>query len=120
MGSHTEFEEKMSILSDKYACLEEDLIFVNNGAKWIWKWINSAYPKPTQILDYCPAVEYLGNFAAFYIKDKKTRKKWVGTKAELLKKQDIVPLICLLEKLEGSSKKVEKEKEKLLNYYKII
>ena len=118
MGSHTAFEEKMSVLTDKYADLEDDLIFINDGAKWIWKWISSAYPKATQILDYYHAVEHLGDFAALYIKDKKTQKKWIETNAELLKKQGVVPLICLLEGLNISSKKIRKEKEKLLNYYK--
>lgn len=118
LGSHTEFEEKMSVFTDKYADLEEDLIFINDGARWIWKWIDSAYPKATQILDYYHAVEHLGDFAALYIQDKKKRKKWIATNAELLKKQGVVPLICLLEGLEVSSKKVKKEKEKLLNYYK--
>ena len=118
LGSHTAFEEKMSVLTDKYADLEDDLIFINDGAKWIWKWISSAYPKATQILDYYHAVEHLGDFAALYIKDKKTQKKWIETNAELLKKQGVVPLICLLEGLNISSKKIRKEKEKLLNYYK--
>jgi len=118
LGSHTEFEEKMSVITDKYAALEENLIFINDGAKWIWNWIASAYPKATQILDYYHAVEHLGNFATLYIKDKQLRAKWVEKNAELLKKQGVESLITLLEELDISTKSIQKEKEKLLNYYK--
>lgn len=118
LGSHNVFEEKMSVLTDKYAHLEENLIFINDGAKWIWKWINSAYPKATQILDYYHAVAHLGSFAALYIKEKERRKKWIKTNAELLKKQGGAALINVVEGLDVANKKLRKEKEKLLNYYK--
>lgn len=117
LGSHTEFEKKMSVITDKYADLEENFIFINDGAKWIWNWIESVYPKATQILDYYHAIEHLGNFARLYIKNKQMRTKWVEKNAELLKKQGVEPLITLLEELDISTKSIKKEKEKLLNYY---
>jgi hypothetical protein len=118
LGSHSEFEEKMSVITDKYAHLEENFIFINDGAKWIWKWIESSYPNATQILDYYHAVEHLGNFATLFIKNKNLRKKWVEKNAELLKKQGVEALIELIEEIEPSTKTIQKEKEKLLNYYK--
>ena len=41
LGDHKEFEHKMSRLVDQYEPIEERLIFVNDGAKWIEKWIKS-------------------------------------------------------------------------------
>jgi len=117
LGNHKEFEVKMSVLTDKYEPLNEHLIFINDGAKWIWNWIESEYPKATQILDYYHAKEHLGTFAGFYFRDKIERQQWIETSGNLLKKEGVEAVINLIKGLAQKTTTVEKEKVKLLNYY---
>lgn len=117
LGDHKEFETKMSVLTDKYEFLGSRLIFVNDGAKWIWNWIEAEYPDSTQILDYYHAKEHLGKFAGFFFRDKKERKQWIHTTGELLKKEGGMAVIELIKQLEIKTKTIEEEKSRLLNYY---
>lgn len=117
LGDHKEFEKKMSVLIDKYESLGSRLVFINDGAKWIWNWIEAEYPKARQILDYYHAKEYLGRFAGFYFRDKKERERWIETTGTLLKEKGANAVIELVKKLGKKTQTVEKEKAKLLNYY---
>jgi len=117
LGNHKEFEIKMNVLTDKYESLNERLIFINDGAKWIWNWIESEYPKATQILDYYHAKEHLGTFAGFYFRDKIERQQWIETSGNLLKKEGVEAVINLIIDLAPKTTTIEKEKVKLLNYY---
>lgn len=117
LGNHKEFEVKMSVLIDKYELLGSRLVFINDGAKWIWNWIEAEYPKATQILDYYHAKEHLGTFANFYFRDKKERTQWIETTGDLLKKKGVKIVIKLIKQLEKKTQTIEGEKSKLLNYY---
>lgn len=117
LGGHQEFEAKMSVLTDKYAVLNERLVFINDGAKWIWNWIEGEYPKATQILDYYHAKEHLGTFASFYFRDQTERQQWIETSGNLLKTKGVQVVMDLIKGLEKKTATVEKEKVKLLNYY---
>lgn len=116
LGNHKDFEAKMNILTDKYAPLNDKLVFINDGARWIWNWIDAEYPKATQILDYYHAKEHLGSFASFYFKDKIERRLWIEETGDVLKKQGIEATIEIIKGLEKKTKTVEEEKKKLLNY----
>lgn len=118
LGNHKDFERKMGVLTDKYASLGSRLIFINDGARWIWNWVDAEYPKAKQILDYYHAKEHLGTFASFYFTDKETRGKWIEKMGCLLKESGPRSVINQVNKLEKKTRTVEVEKEKLLNYYK--
>ena len=47
LGSHIEFEKKMSAILDNYADFNNQLVFINDGAKWQWNWIDAEYPEAT-------------------------------------------------------------------------
>ena len=37
----------------------EEVVFVNDGALWIWRLVEQYFPKATQIVDWCHASQYL-------------------------------------------------------------
>lgn len=73
-----EAEKFFSILREVINCKDsEHLVFICDGAKWIWKWIEDTYPKATQILDYFHAKEHLFDYAKVFLKDVDARTQWV-------------------------------------------
>lgn len=48
LGGHTVFEASFSKILDKYSDRDENLVFINDGARWQWNWISAEYPKATQ------------------------------------------------------------------------
>lgn len=117
LGNHKDFEQKMSVVTDKYEYLQERLIFITDGAKWINNWINAEYPQATQILDFYHAKEHLGEFAALYFKDKPQRSQWIEQLAEELLEKGIEQVIKSIKALCEGGKVIERKKQNLLNYY---
>lgn len=119
LGDLKTFLTKMENRLDDY---RGNLIFINDGAPWIWNWIEDAYPKAVQILDYFHAMEYLCAFAEAHIKDKEERTIWVKKIEDLLDADQIEQVIKLLEEISKTShKKTNDAREKLkalLSYYK--
>ena len=74
LGSHGEFFDKvLDVLPNR-----SPLVFVCDGAKWIWKWIEQYYPNSTQILDLFDCNQHLYDFAKIhYSKDEQQSRKWV-------------------------------------------
>jgi len=83
-GDHEAFLEKLEPLVDEYEKLGERLIFVNDGAKWIWGWASENYPLAIQILDFFHAAEYLAEFAKAVFKNKEKRRGWISGQKLLL------------------------------------
>jgi len=51
MGGHTDFENLMSQLIDEpYRLNESQIVFVGDGARWQWSWVEAEYPNAIQIL----------------------------------------------------------------------
>lgn len=113
LGSHDEFFDKvLDMLPNR-----SPLVFVCDGAKWIWKWIEEYYPNSTQILDLFHCKEHLYDFAkTYYPKDEKQTLKWVESCIELLMDKKVNELLTTISQLSCSHKQVEKEKQKLLTY----
>lgn len=98
----------------------ECLIFICDGAKWIWKWINETYPDATQILDYFHAKEHLCDYAKIYIKDTGERKEWIQCQDERIMADNVEEvLIELLIDIESNTlgKVVKDQAIKLYNYF---
>lgn len=117
LGTHQDFEAKMSVLTDKYEPLAERLVFISDGAPWIANWINAAYPKASQILDFYHAKEHLGQFAAAYFSDKRSAREWTEQVGEELLEQGIATAMHSIQALPKSNKTIEKQRSDLLNYY---
>jgi len=55
----------------------KELIFVADGAKWIWNIVDENFPNAIQILDWYHAVEYLTPIAHALLPEKEEQEKWL-------------------------------------------
>lgn len=62
----------------------QELIFVCDGAKWIWRLVDENFPEAIQILDWYHAVEYLTPVAQALFKDADEQTEWLTTMKEHL------------------------------------
>jgi len=53
-----------------------ELIFLGDGAEWIWNLVRDNYPHAVQIVDWFHAAEHLGTVAKAAIRDASTRELW--------------------------------------------
>mgnify|MGYP001328512188 CR=1 FL=1 len=115
LGKHEEFFDKViEVLPTKVP-----LVFLCDGAKWIWKWIEEYYPNSTQILDLYHCKEHLYAFAnMYYAKDKQHAKRWVESCIDLLMGQKVKAFFEVISGLPCTQKKLGEEKQKLYNYLK--
>lgn len=59
------------------ADLAQELIFVCDGAKWIWRLVDENFPQAIQILDWYHAVEYLTPVAQTMFADEVQQSQWL-------------------------------------------
>ncbi|MDP3914723.1 MAG: hypothetical protein Q8R96_13405 [Bacteroidota bacterium] len=113
LGNHDHFFDKvLDVLPNK-----SPLVFICDGAKWIWKWIEEYYPNSTQILDFYHCKEHHYAFAKiYYHKDEHQSRKWVESCIELLMEKKVNELLTKISDLPCGQKLVENEKQKLLTY----
>jgi hypothetical protein len=62
----------------------QELVFVCDGAQWIWRLIAENFPDAIQILDWYHAVEYLTPIAQALYKDEDQQTEWLETMKEHL------------------------------------
>lgn len=118
LGDHKSFENKFSQVIDKYERLKNNLVFINDGARWIWKYIDAEFPNATQILDYYHAVEHLSSFGKLYFfkKQSKAFKDWLEEIKVLLKVKGIDEVLGEIKALKQKTATVEQERRKLIAY----
>ena len=112
LGSHWDFENKMSTIVDEYEYKNEKLVFIMDGAKWQWNWVEAEYPKATQILDFYHAMDHIGSF--FKLLGKTSDE--ISAIANILKQEGIQTVIKLITAEDCSSQKKKAKQENLLNY----
>jgi len=114
LGKHDRFTDKMEPYLDKH----KNLVFVCDGAKWIWNWIDGFYPNAVQILDYFHASEKLSNFGKEQFKNKAVFQQWFCEKQQGLKAGKVLEIIEEIQKLSTTTQKAAKSKKELLGYFK--
>ena len=102
------------------------LIFIADGALWIWQRVQAYYPDAVQILD-CPAtrffhaLEYLYKLLGLCWKDnfehQGQQQDWAQKQKQLLLESQVGQVIANIEALQASSLPAKEEKHKLLTYY---
>jgi hypothetical protein len=111
LGGHEEFLDKvLDVIPSGYSP-----VFIADGAKWIWNWINDYYPNSTQILDFYHCKEHLCVFAKAYFTENEA-PLWVEKSIEKLKSEQVEVFLKELEELPVKNKTIEKNKNKLLAY----
>lgn len=112
LGECEPFLDKLSLLTD---CLP-NMVWIADGARWIWRWVEEQYPQAVQILDYYHAKEKLCEFAELALPDQRQRTDWIQEQEDLLF-QDQVALVIAnvgLMSLKGAAKGKQRA---LLSYY---
>lgn len=112
LGDHKEFIPKMDYHLENL----NNLVFIADGARWIWKWVEKNYPESIQIVDYYHAKEHLCEFAKLYYKNEEQRNQWIDRLSETMSTQGITPIIEALEKL-PEQQKTKAKRNTLINYY---
>ena len=113
LGGHKDFFEKVIDALPT----QIPLVFICDGAKWIWNWIEEHYPNSTQILDLFHCKEHLYAFAKLlYPKDDELAEEWVNSCIGDLMEQKVDELLKNIEGLECRGKSIEKSRRGLYNY----
>lgn len=107
------FEQKL----DSYPCLKDKLIFISDGAAWIKKWIEDAYPEAVQILDWFHAIEHLGEFAKEYFGEEEQKDIWMKGQKDLLWDSKIDTVIEHINMLSSNKKDIQSKQKELLQYF---
>jgi len=96
------------------ADLAEELVFVCDGAPWIWKLVEHHFPKAVQIVDWYHACQYLHPVGEALFSDADQQAAWVTEMEALLWEGDVALIIrksqALIEQVGGPA-------QKLVTYY---
>lgn len=122
LGDHKAFCKRFEPLVDEFEPLQERLVFITDGAKWIKIWINDNYPKATVILDYFHASEYISKWCDWTFSDKDRRKEKLEIYRKILLEKGIQALLNDLEQdvkfMNKRTQTTENEQVKILDYFK--
>ncbi|MBN9350353.1 MAG: UPF0236 family protein [Chitinophagaceae bacterium] len=113
LGDHKIFTGVMDDILDKYGRLDHRLMFISDGAAWIKKWIEDAFPHAVSILDYYHVCEHLHEFSGGVFSDKAREKLWTDKQKEWLLKGKTDTVIRNIKRIGEGSKKAQD----LINYY---
>lgn len=61
----------------RHAELAQELIFLGDGADWIWRLVQEHYPEAVQIVDWFHATEYIAPVAKAAFEDEDRRQAWI-------------------------------------------
>ena len=113
LGSHKTFTETMDNILDAHGDLNNRLVFISDGATWIKKWEEDAFPNAVSILDYYHVCEHLHEFSNSVFSDKAKEKLWTDKQKEWLLKGKTDTVIKNIKRIGKGSDKAEN----LINYY---
>jgi hypothetical protein len=111
IGSHTDFCAKMDIVLERF----NNLVFIADGATWIWKWVSDNYPKAVQILDFFHAFEKICAWIVLAIKDPEQQTLVCKYMEELLRKGEVEKIIDYIQNIDCQGDTLVK-RDKLIRY----
>jgi hypothetical protein len=115
LGGCKDFLEKWERHIEPY----DNKIFIADGAKWIWNYVEDAYPQSVQILDFFHAVEKLGTYAnTRYPTDETYRKEWIHVQKQRLLNNETDQIIKELEKATTFSREATEALKDVTTYFK--
>jgi uncharacterized protein UPF0236 len=118
LGHYTDFTDKFLPLVEPYRHLDEQLVFLADGAKWFQNWVGKNFPKATLILDFYHATEHLAAVARLLINDFNERKRWFEQQKALLLNSQLPEVLIAIRKLRATTAEQVDEKQKLIRYYR--
>jgi hypothetical protein len=112
LGNHREFIAKFdSLIGEK-----TNLVFIADGAKWIWNWIEEHHAQSVQILDFYHGYEKICEWVVKAFKDKEEREQWFQYARELLLDDQIEELIEQISQVDCQEGQGYKSQKTLLVY----
>jgi hypothetical protein len=89
LGNNKMFFKKF----DPYVEPYKHKVFIADGAKWIWNWIEDFYSDSVQILDFYHVMEKFGFYATLAYSDVDQRRQWLEQHRQRLKADEVVTII---------------------------
>lgn len=99
LGSAPEFSRKLRLPLDEYQPLEQELVFISDGALWLRQLMEQNYPKATLILDFYHAMSYIGQAAMAAFGAGGYANKWIDNQRKLLLNSELQKVITHIEDL---------------------
>ena len=91
------------------ADLSRELIFLGDGAVWIWNLVSRYYPKAVQIVDWYHAEEHLERLAASAFPDPQARSRWLDDVVQALWEGQVEQVIQACQALAPSCSEAQRE-----------
>jgi hypothetical protein len=113
LGNSSDFRERFS----KEIPPGRNLVFICDGAKWLWNYISERYPNSTQILDFFHCKEHLYEFGKECFDNDSARvSNFVDCVLEFFNNKDVSGGLNEIRKLKITKKSIEEKRNKLLSY----
>jgi uncharacterized protein YaeQ len=113
LGGHHPFFRKLEGLTDRLG----NMVWICDGARWIWNWIEANHPESRQILDYYHCTEKLHDFAReAFKKGIERRRLWTDRQEELLKNGEVRKVLANISLVCCKGRAVQKQRS-LQTYY---
>jgi hypothetical protein len=92
---------------ERYADLSPDLVFLGDGAEWIWNLVDFYYPQARQIVDWFHAEEHLEGVAQAAFSDPAERTGWLEAVTQNLWDGQLESVIAACQALAASCLKAQ-------------
>jgi hypothetical protein len=92
------------------------MVWICDGAKWIWDWVKENYPESVQILDYYHCKEKLCEFAKEFFKEETPMHEWIDEQEGLLLADQVDWVIANIS-LMTCNGKAKQSQRAVLTYY---
>lgn len=92
-------------------------VFIADGAKWIWNWVEDNYPGAVQILDFYHAIEKIEALARLHFRNEEKKKNWLQTQKNLLLEDQVRQVIENVNMLRTLNHPAMEAKQVVVSYY---
>ncbi len=113
LGNNKEFCKKLEPYIEPY----KHKVFIADGAKWIWNWVEDFYGDSVQILDFYHAIEKLGSYASLAYKNPEERQQWIDCQKQRLKSDEVEEVIKDLKNISSETDEMDKALKEVTGYY---
>jgi hypothetical protein len=113
LGSINEFFPKL----ERHISSYKDKVFIGDGAKWIWNWVENNYPGSVQIVDYFHAKEKLELFARLHFRCPDKKAQWMKEQQDQLLNDQVNQIIERVKYILPKNTESKVAKEGIINYF---
>ena len=101
IGNCHDFEAYVLALAERYNYrMRNQIVVISDGADWIQKLVEKAFPKAIHILDLSHLKEHIGTFGHFICKSDEEARQWIDETIALVEDSNLTALIDRLKPYE--------------------